>query len=248
VVEIDEKLRDVRLTLELAPRPPERLFPVLARRAFARLSVVYRVRPFPPGGVRQAGSLLFADGLVSLRLREAVELPEVWGQLGVPVEVEEGVEGTVRMDVARRPLAWVMDRIAAQVGATWVAVVRLEARRFVDPEAETYTRMRSHFSDLARLSSMERREELAAEMETLAELPTDRRAEGLRRMADDVLSLATLLHEVPGEHRAATAPYVLGIAADYRAVLLDLSEERRGRLAFLFHVLDDLRLRLQAIH
>jgi hypothetical protein len=246
-VELDEKLRGRRVTLDLAPRPLERLFPVLARRLDARLSILYRLKPWRAEYIRRKGSLVFAGRLVDLEMSRPLDLDEALRQLGVPLEVEDGVSGRVRLSAARYPLARVFDRIADQVNAKWETVVRLEQRKPVDAEAAALERMHSHFGDLAGLSPGERREELASDLEAMLELPGDQREQRLERISTDILSLASLLQSVPGEHRAQIGPRVHAVAGDYWSVLSRLPEERRSLCAPLFAALEGLRQRLDQI-
>jgi len=217
-VEVDKELRSRRLTLHLSPRPPERLFPVLARRAGARFSNNFRFKPRGPG-VRQGNSRLFAREPVSMTVTAPAEFEEVLQALEIDVDVAEDVAGKVTLATSAQPLATVLSRLAHQVDAVWEPVVRLEYHKPVDAEAASYERMLSHFSELAALSPAERREEIQAELESLGRLGPDEQPTGIARLAGDILSLGSLLRTVPGEHRAAIGPQVVGVAADYWAVL-----------------------------
>jgi hypothetical protein len=246
-VEVDKRLRKERLTFHLTAPSPERLFPVLARGTFVRLSVVYRLKPAEPGDASPRGALVFTGQPISLDTAQPINVTDVGQHLGVPVDVEKGVQGRIQIRAARRPLAWIMDQIAAQVNARWENVIRLEARSLVDAEADDDERMHAHYADLARLSPAERREELASDLEAIEKLPPERWAEGMRRMADDLLSLATLLHGTPEEHRPYFTPRIRAIVGDYRTVLSRLRGERRAQLAPVFRALTDLQQHLAQI-
>src|SRR5262249_42982541 len=90
-IELDETLGARRFTLDLSPRPPERLFFVLARRASARCSVTYRLRR-PAAETSPSSGRALATRPVTLRFPQPTPLPEVLRELPDPVKVEEGVD------------------------------------------------------------------------------------------------------------------------------------------------------------
>jgi hypothetical protein len=246
-VQVDEKLRGRKLTLNLVSRPPERLFPVLGRRADARVSVRFRFEPLPPGSPRRPGPLAFAREPAPIEVLQPTELSEVLRDLDGSFDLAEGVRGRVSVRSIRYSLAQVLDHFAAQVNASWKPVVRFEERKFVDRDAETFERMQAHFHDLASLPPMERREELGWDLEGIEELPEDKREAAAQRIAADILSLGTHLHNTPGEHRGPVAEGVVGIAQDYAAVLSGITGSRRQRLRPIVDALAALDERLKSI-
>jgi hypothetical protein len=246
VVEVDEDLRSRRLTADLGLRAPERLFAALARRVDARVTVRYRLAS-APAATRRRGSLAMASAPTPLYLAAPVELREALRRLPVAVDVEGELRGAVRVASADLPLARVLDQIARQVGATWKAVVFLETRRPLDAEAAAAERMRAHFGDLFHLSPSERREELAADLESLEALPSAERTHRLSRMAADILSMATLLHETPGEHRGPILTGIQAIREGYQAALSRLSPPLRTEAEPVHRALRELDQRLAQI-
>jgi hypothetical protein len=246
-VEVDEKIGSRPFTLDLSPRPPERLMMVLARRARARLSISYRLRRRAPGEAPHAGSPAFASGPVTLRFPQPTPLPEVLRELPVPLKVEEGVDGKVRMMAAGHSLARVLDSLAAQVDGRWETVVALSAVTPVDAAAEADERQRAYFADLARLPPAERQEEMMADLEAVERLPPERRAEAVRQIAGDVLSLAAIYQNTPGEHREPVAPLIAGIVVDYHSVLATLRPGRRELFQPVAQALSQLQQHLIAI-
>ena len=251
VVELNAGLRERRFTLDIAARPPERLLRAVARQAGARLSVSFRLRPAPASGETHHHPDRpppFATQHLTVGASPALAPQDLGRYLGTRIEVSDGVGGRARVPAGRRrPLAWFLDHIAAQVRARWETVVRLDARTVPDDEAAEHERMRAHFGDLADLSPAERREELVAERESLERLPPGEQAEGIRGVARDVRSLGTLLQTVPGEHRGRLAPRVHAVAESYRAVFTRLRGERRERFAPVLHALADLQQHLAQI-
>ena len=250
VVEMDAGLRERRFTLDIAARPPERLLRAVARRAGARLSVSFRLRPAPAGGeaYHPGNRPPFATQHLTVGASPALAPQDLGRYLGTRIEASEGVGGRARVPAGRRrPLAWFLDHIAAQVDARWETVVRLNTRTVPDAEAAEHEWMRAHFGDLADLSPAERREELVAERESLERLPPGEQAEGIRGVARDVRSLGTLLQTVPGEHRGRLAPRVHAVAETYRAVFTRLRGERRERFAPVLRALADLQQHLAQI-
>lgn len=247
-VEIDERLRRHSLTLELAPRSLERLILVLARRSNARVTMCYRLSPAPSGDSSRRGSANLADTPVSLEIRQPVELVKALEQLGVRTEVKEGVSGQVRVFAARTPLAKVLDQIAGQVGAVWQTVVRLEARTPADAAAAEEERGRFFYSDLARLSSTERQEELTTDLATLRALPPDQRATEMQRLATHLAGMAMVVKQTPGEHREPVFERIRAIIADYRTVLTHLPAEQQADVGPLHRALQELQQQLAQIH
>lgn len=246
-VEVDDQLRQQRLTVELIPRPPERLLRVLARRTYTRLSISYHLETAPPDRARRRGSPVFASDPVNGEIDEPLELSEALRKLELRVQVGEGVAGRVRVFAARTPLHRVLDQIAAQVDCVWHTVVRLDARIPVDEAAAEEERERFHFSDLSDLSSAERQEELAADLEAIDRLPPKQRDRAVQDVAADIVSMARLLKETPGEHRGPVAASVHSIGRDYWSVLSRLPPERRTRAAPLFHAVRELQWQLGQI-
>jgi len=245
-MEVNEELRKARFTLKLSPRPSERIYRTLARRAGAMMSVDYRLERSTSGGAAP-GPLAFARDPVVLVAEQPAPVEEVLRRLDVPVELEEGLGGSVRLLAVRHPLRYALDRIAAQLSARWYPRVRLEARKPVDAEDAETDRMLRHLTDLSDLPPRERREEIHAELERLEGLPPDEQPAGLAQMARDVLSLATLLRSAPGEHREGLAADVLGVAWDYGVVLSHLPRSRREHFQPVAEALAELRSRLAAI-
>jgi hypothetical protein len=247
-IEVDERLPRGAFTLDLAPRSLDRLILVLARRANARVTMCYRLTPAPSGAAPRHGSSLLADGPVSLEIRKPVDLARALDQLGVRTEVAEGISGRVHVFAARTPLAKVLDQIGGQVGADWQTVVRFEARNPADAAAAEEERGRFFYADLARLSSQERREELAADMESLHALPPEQRAPEIQRLATQLTGMAMLVKQTPGEHREPVFARVQAIILDYRTVLVRLPADQQADVAPLYRALQELPRQLAQIH
>jgi hypothetical protein len=245
--EVAEELEGRRLTLSLPPRPPERLFAVLARRTGARMRVSYRLDPLAEGERARRGSRVFAGEPVDMEILRPTPLAEALPHFDVPIEAHPDVGGTVRVRAVRHPLGGVLDHVSRQVNARWSAVVRFEYHQPVDADAAEYERMQSHFVELARLPPHERREEIAADLSAVEGLPEERRAQELLRAATDVLSLSTYLQNTPGEHRGPVWEGVLGIARDYWDVLSRMPADRRQRLGPVAAALRELERRLAAV-
>jgi hypothetical protein len=246
-VDVEKKLGEQLVTLELSPRPAERLFYVLARRGSAWLDISHRLRPLAPLEAWRGGSSVFTDELVSLEISQPVELAEAVRRLPVPVSVEEGVRARVRVFAARHSLRKVLDSLAEHARAGWTTTVRLTPRSALDAEAAAEDRMRAHFSDLARLSSAERRGEIEADVEALSLLPPAKRGESVRRMADDVLSLGTVFASVPGEHRATVGSRLLAVARDYWTVVSGIPQDRRSELQPVLDAIRELDQKLRQL-
>jgi hypothetical protein len=242
VVEVDKSLRAERLTLALSSRQPGQIFPALARRVGARLELLYRLTPLPPGALPRPGASLFAEQEVQVVSDGVLELEEVWQQLRIPIEVEEPLRRKVRLSTAPQPLHRLLDRIAAQVQARWNVVVRLQEIRAQDEEADAQERMRAHFQVLSYLSPAERQEEIAAHLDRLAALDEKRRPAGIAQLRAEILSLGSLLQGVPGEHRGRIGAQVRGVAQDYARVL----ERQKGKRRALFQPLSSALEELQA--
>jgi hypothetical protein len=245
-VEVDPALRDRRVTIDLAARPADRLARALAREVPARLSVRFLLKPAarpaaPPSPDRER----FARQPLRLETRRSARLSDVIPLLGIPVEAPDVLrDAPVRVYSVRRPLSRVLDQIAAQVGAEWEVVLRLDAVNAADGDSAAYERMHAHFADLAALPAAERQEELVLELQSIRKRPGPEREERVRRLAADVLSLATLLQSVPGEHRDQMAPRVLALARDYQKVLSRLTGEQSDLFAPVLLAADELEQRL----
>lgn len=228
-VEMDREFEEGRHTFDISARPVEKLFHTLARRLAARIVVTYRMKGLPAGETAPSGSLPFAGRRVSVTLKVPVEPDILWQRLGIPMEMSEDVSGQVAMSARNEPLARVLDRAAAQLRARWETVLRLEPRfrpgEFADPEEE----MRDHFTDLVKMTSKERQEEIRADISAIESLPEDQREAGVRWMAGNVAGLASLLKSVPGEHRQQVAPKVAAVAQDYWNVMERLPKSSRAR-------------------
>ena len=73
VVEMDAGLRERRFTLDIAARPPERLFRAVARHTGARLSVSFRLRPAPASDeTHHPGRPPFATHYLTVRASSAL--------------------------------------------------------------------------------------------------------------------------------------------------------------------------------
>jgi hypothetical protein len=246
-VELAPELRVRRLTASLSPRSPEALFQVLARRADASLTVAYRVELAPPGEPRRTARVPFAREIVSPGATGQVDLQTALQRVIAPVQVAEGVRGAVR--VTERPvrLSDLMDSVTRQLGAVWKVVVRLEPRRPVDEAAAADERTRAYFQDLAGLSSSERQEELAADLQALRALPPAERDRRVRQLAADIVGMGSLLRQVPGEHRAPVQEQVRAIGADHQAVLARLGSGQQSLSAPLLEALAALAGQLAEI-
>lgn len=244
---VDEPLKALPLRVDLGPRPAERLFQVLARRAGARLEVRYVVTPLASGEPVFRGARAFAEEPAELELREPTPLDEALQELNVPIRIAGEVDGYVRLLAPSQPLRRILDRLCEQVQGCWHAEVRITARRPADAEAAADERRRAHFDDLSGLPPDERRDELAADLERIERLPPADREAALRRTADDVLSMAEHLRRTPGEHRGPVWEGVSGIANDYATVLDRMPGSRRERYAPIAAALGQLRIRLSGI-
>jgi hypothetical protein len=95
VVEMDAGLRERRFTLDIAARPPERLFRAVARQTGARLSVSFRLRPAAPSDQAHPPDRRppFATQYLSVRASPALAPSDIGRILGTRIEVSEGVGG-----------------------------------------------------------------------------------------------------------------------------------------------------------
>ena len=246
-VEVDPKVKERRLTLDLVARPMERLFLVLARRAGVRISVRYRFEPLPAGEARRRGAGLFAGKPLELEIREPAPLEEALQRLDVRFDVDRRMRATVRVRAVRHPLSAVLDSLAEQAGAKWQTVVRFEERLASDGEGAAYERIQSHFFELARLPEAERREEVRADLEAIEKLPEDRRPGALERTAQDVLSMESYLHNDSSERRGPVWDYVYAVSLDYWTVLHRMPAARREAFAPVIGALVELRRRVERI-
>jgi hypothetical protein len=241
LVEMDAKLAAQRLTLELVPRPPEAIYAILARRAKARVAVSYRLEPAVEGTPRGHGATIFAAYPVSLEITRPVPLAEALQRLSLRTEVRGGLDGPVRVVAARTPLARVLDQLVGQVNGTWNAVVRLELRRPIDAAAAADERERAHYYDLARLAPADRQEELAADVNTLLQLPEAQLGSALRERASEIRAMSRLVQETPGEHRGPVVNRVLAVASDYWLILSRLGPSQRLQAEPLLRAVADVR-------
>jgi hypothetical protein len=177
-------------------------------------------------------------------------LHEVARALEVPLEIEEGLTGMVRLTARGHSLARVFDSLARQVHGQWVTELDLHPRprAAVDAAAADEERRRWHFGDLSRLSSEEVQEEVLADVEAIEQLPPEQRGAAVQQMVRDVLSLATVYGDTPGEHRGPVAPLVLGIARDYASALSGLPDDRRRRFTPVMNALSALADQLARFH
>jgi hypothetical protein len=168
-------------------------------------------------------------------------------QLGLRAEVEEGVHGDVEVSASRTPIAQVLDRVAAQVGAQWQTVIRFEPRRAADTSAAREEGRRIFYEGLAALSPAERREELAAELAALERLPPEQRERALHRLETGIQNMALVVRQAPGEHRAALLGHVHAIQRDFWTALVGLPVDQQRRTAPLIRALRELQQRLAEI-
>jgi hypothetical protein len=246
-LEADEKLRTQRVTLDVSPRPLERLLPVLARRFGARIELRYDLARSRPGAAERPRTRLFASRPVTIGIVRGMPLSDVLQGLRIPSRVEGGLDGKITLPAAKLPLSDVLDRVASQLGASWQPVVRFQRWSAPDEEAEETERRHAFFADLAGLSPEERREELRSDVEQLGRLPEPQRGAAVQRMASDLLSLSTLYASVPGEHRGPIAGKINGILADYRHVLGGIGPEQRAGYGPLFTAFDQVRADLNEV-
>ncbi len=218
-VEVRGPLAQRVVSLDLSRRPPERLFYALGRRAGARVSVRYRFLPAAPGRPLSAGAPVFAREPADLELPDPVPVEEALRALGQPIELAPGVAGDVRLVARSQPLHRLLDSLGAQLGARWQAVVVFEETRSVDAAAAVSDRMHAHYHELTRLGAADRREELAADLDSADALPPEERAAAIGRVARDILSLGDYFEQTPEERSSVVAERARAIAADYGAAL-----------------------------
>ncbi|MCC6442760.1 MAG: hypothetical protein IT210_04790 [Armatimonadetes bacterium] len=228
-IEMDKELQEGRHTLDISPRPAEKLFHALARRVAARIVVTYRLKHLLAGETAPPGNPLFAGRQVSVNQKRPEEPEILWQQLGITVEMEEDIVGKVVLTARKEPLARALDRAAAQLQARWETVLRLEPRFRSGESADPEEEMRDHFTDLAKMTSKERQEEIRADISAIESLPEDRQEAGVLWMAGNVTGLASLLKSVPGEHRERVALKVAAVAQDYWNVMDRLPPSSRAR-------------------
>jgi hypothetical protein len=244
-VEVNKELSDRHYSLDLTSMPAEHIFAVIARRANARLTIVYRLKPLSPGERSGPGPVTFAERRLNPLIDRPTQLDEALKTLEVSVENPENIRGNIQLVALNRPLYSVLDRIAQQVNARWETVVQFEPRHYSDAESATYERMHAHFSDLVGLSSQERQEEILADIAAIERLPVSQQKEGISRISEDVRSLGTLLEEVPEEHREPVWEQVMMMASDYWTVLSHLKPDQQRQFESVFRALMDLQQRVQ---
>lgn len=245
---VDEKLRDRPLSLDFGPRSLERLVLALARAAGARLAVSYRLEPIPSGPPAHPGRRAFVRHLVQVEGPMPKPLRAATADLGVPVEVAEEVGGKVRLLPHPRPLGEVLDAMARQTRSRWVLVLGFESRPVaIDPSAAVVDRMHEHLSELAQLSTEDRRAELSEKLRGLERLPEAERGIAVQRVATDIAGLGTLLHRVPGEHRFSVGAQVLPVARDYGQALSAFRSRRKPAFQPLFEALHRLDAALRTL-
>jgi hypothetical protein len=166
--------------------------------------------------------------------------------LRLPAEVGNGVRGKVRPNTLRAPVNRVLDQIAAQSGSRWTVVIRLKARTAADEIAARDDEPRFLYSDLARLTPEERREEIGSDLETLMALPESERAEAVKSLAGNLMGMTSIVREAQ-ENRGVVAGAVGSIAQDYGLTLRRLPSDNRAWAAPLADALRELSLELRAL-
>jgi hypothetical protein len=249
-IELPGKLSELRLTADFSPRPPERLFPALARRVNCRLQGLFHLGKAPVGAPYIRSSKLFSEGPTPVLLPRSLNAEAALSLLqsgGVKIETdsEATLPGIVRFPRNGTPLRATLDAVARATRLTWWPKVRLEPRKSVDAAAEEDDRRQAHYSDLVALTPEERREEIAADLERLESLTGAARDLALSRMVSDVQGLGTLFERTPGEHRDGIRTRLTGIGSDYWTVLSGLPSERQASFASLLEALRDLNSRLR---
>ncbi len=242
-IELDEKAADARVTTFISPRSPERLVPLLGRRANIFATLHYRfgigeaVTPSPPG---------FGKELLTQDFREPMEVEDALRALRLSAEIAPEVRGKVRLNSARVPLHRVLDQIAAQSGSKWSVVIHLKARTAADEIAAREDEPRFFYSDLARLTAEERREEIGSDLEFLMELPNSERETAVKTLAGNLSGMTTLVREAQ-ENRGTVTGHVTSIARDFDLALRRLPSGDRAWAAPLFDALRELSLGLRSI-
>ncbi len=224
---VDPKLQERTLPISLASRPADRIIWSLARRLDARAEIIYLFRRRAESGSESPWA--YASDTVSLPAPLKLRLEDALQELGIRARVESGLDRDVRVFSPGIPLYRVLDNLASQVGAKWSVEVRIEGRTATDDGAESVERMQRHFSELARFSSLERQEEIEADLQSALASPENLKA--LERLASDIRNLGTHYDRVPGEHRGLLAPKFGAITRDYAAVVRRRGEAERSRLA-----------------
>jgi hypothetical protein len=249
-IDLPGKLSELRLTADFSPRPPERLFPALARRANCRLQGLFHLGKAPTGTSYLRRGTLLSEGPAPVSLPRSLDAEAALallrsGGVAVETEINAPLSGVVRFPRNGTPLRFTLDAIARATRLTWWPKVRLEPRKSVDAAAEEEDRRQAHYTDLVALTSEERREEIAADLSRLDDLSDAARESALSRIVGDLQGLGTLFERTPGEHRDGIRANLMGIGGDYRAVLSGLRSERQSEFGSLLAALRELGARLQ---
>ena len=245
-ITVDPKAAERRLDTVIMPRSPERLVPLLGRRANVSATLVYRFEMPRVGEAATSSPAGFGKDLVARDLREPLEIDEAIRSLGVPAELGKGVHGKVRVNSLRAPVHRVLDQIAAQTRSRWSVEIRLRDRTAADEIAAREEAPRLLYSDLARLNPEERREEIQADLEALENLPEEEQGEAVKTLAGNLKEMGSLVKEAQ-ENRGAVAGNVSAIARDYSLALRRLPSDNRAWSAPLFDALRELSLELRAL-
>lgn len=246
VITVDERASDRRLDTHITPRTPERLVPLLGRRANVSATLAYRFELPGVGEDAPPSPAGFGKELLAQDLREPLEIEAALRALRLPGELGKGVEGKVRLHTQRAPVHRVLDQIAAQSGSRWSVVIRIRARNPADEVAAREEEPRFLYSDLAQLTSDERREEIQSDLEHLAALPDEKREEAVKSLAGNLSGMTPIFKQAQ-ENRGAVAGNVAAIARDYNLVLRRLPPDNRAWAAPLFAALRELSLELRAL-
>jgi hypothetical protein len=229
------------VTLELTPRSLERSALALARAADTRLEISFRLERAASTGIPSPGHWPFAHDVVHLDGAGPRRLGDLASELGVKLELPEGLDTRVSLLSHPRPLGQILDSVAKQTHCHWIVVIQFEPRHaMLDAAASEVDRMHEHLSRLGMLTPRDRRAELADELQRIERLPTHEREDALRGLAADIRSLGTLLQQVPGEHRGIVGGQVVPVARDYQVVLDRLPESKRGHFQPLLAALRGL--------
>ena len=243
-VSVDKKASEKILTFRLGARPADRLLLAIARRAGTRLEIVHHVTPLPPGASPRRGPPAFAEAVEHVVTGERLSASDIAELLDARIRWAPVLTGKARVFAPGLPLHRVLDQVAAQLGASWTTVVTLLSRSPMDAESEAAERAMAHYSDLARLSSGERRDELEADLSSVSDLAAREDMSGLQRMVEDIKSLATIYQQVPGEHRGPASRAANGILDDYEWALNRASPDQEELLAVVRAAIEETRLRL----
>ena len=246
-ITVDEKAADLRLDTLITPRVPERLTPLLGRRARVSASLVYRFELPGVGETSLSSPPGFGKEVITQDLRESQDVEEALRTLRIPCEVGEGVKGKLRLRTLQMPVHRVLDQIATQSGSRWTVVIRLRARTAPDEAAAREEEPRFLYSDLAQLTSAERREEIQADLDHLMALPEEKRAEAVKSLAGNLSGMNVVFKQSVQENRDAVAGNVAAIVRDYDHVLRRLPSDHRAWAVPLNDALRELTLELRAL-